>query len=251
MSPDAASRAATRALIRLADPRALLAPLPGGRGFGVFLGADRRRRPIARLSLAQVEALAVEGAVAAAGPGYRLTKAGAARAAREAAANREEAFLAQHGPVVDRTVMDRDGEARLVRGFSPLEPIQRLARLRDADGAPWLAPHEVAAAKRLRADWEAGQAGIAPGSDWTAPPRSGGARGPGSGREAALAIGLDARARVEASLAALAAPLRRVVEALCLHEAGLEEVEKAERWPPRSAKIALKLALAQLAAWRG
>jgi hypothetical protein len=143
--------------------------------------------------------------------------------------------------------MDPDGQIRAVRGFSPFEPIGRLARLRDASGAPWFAPHEIAAAKRLRADWEAGQAGLARGSDWTAPPCSANARGPGNAREAALAIGMDARARVEASLGALAPQLRRVVEALCLHEIGLEQLERAERWPPRSAKIALKLALAQLA----
>jgi hypothetical protein len=40
------------------------------------------------------------------------------------------------------------------------------------------------------------------------------------------------------------------VEALCLNEVGLEAYERAEGWPARSAKIALKLALSQLAAVR-
>ena len=46
---------------------------------------------------------------------------------------------------------------------------------------------------------------------------------------------------------ALAAPLRRVVERVCLHEEGLEALERAQGWPARSGKLALKLGLAQLA----
>jgi hypothetical protein len=247
-----ADRAVARVLARLADARAMLAPLPGGRTYGVFLGADRRRRPALRLSGAETQSLAAEGAIALdpQANAFRLTTAGAARAARVTARS-GEAFLAQHGPVVDRPVMDGDGSVRTARGYAAFHPLIRLVQLRDGHGAPWFAPHEIAAAKRLRADWEAGQAGLAPGSDWTAPPRGGAARGPGNGREAALAIGLDARARVEASLAKLAPPLRRIVEAICLHEAGLEAFEKAQRWPARSGKIALKLALSQLAASGG
>jgi len=48
-------------------------------------------------------------------------------------------------------------------------------------------------------------------------------------------------------LEALAQPLRRVVERACLHEDGLEALERAEGWPARSGKLALKLGLAQLA----
>jgi hypothetical protein len=58
----------------------------------------------------------------------------------------------------------------------------------------------------------------------------------------------DARKRVAVALDALAPPLRRVVERVCLHEDGLEALERAEGWPARSGKLALKLALAQLAA---
>ncbi len=39
--------------------------------------------------------------------------------------------------------------------------------------------------------------------------------------------------------------------AAVLHEEGLEAIERAENWPPRSGKIALKLGLAQLAQQRG
>ncbi|MBS0384677.1 MAG: hypothetical protein JSS00_04935, partial [Proteobacteria bacterium] len=49
-------------------------------------------------------------------------------------------------------------------------------------------------------------------------------------------------------LDSLAPPLRRVVEAVCLAEEGLEAVERMQAWPARSGKLALKMALAQLAA---
>jgi hypothetical protein len=75
-----------------------------------------------------------------------------------------------------------------------------------------------------------------------------GSRGPGNAQEAALARRCDARRRVAEALDKLAPQLRRVVERVCLHEDGLEALERAERWPPRSAKLALKLGLAQLAA---
>jgi len=49
------------------------------------------------------------------------------------------------------------------------------------------------------------------------------------------------------ALDSLAPALRRVVERACLSEEGLEEMERGEAWPARSAKVALKMALSQLA----
>jgi hypothetical protein len=63
-----------------------------------------------------------------------------------------------------------------------------------------------------------------------------------------MAAGCDARARVEAALGALAPPLLRVVERVCLQEEALEAFERREHWPPRSGKVTLKLALAQIVA---
>jgi hypothetical protein len=118
--------------------------------------------------------------------------------------------------------------------------------LRDATGKPWLSGAELAAAARLRADWEAGEQGLVRGSDWTAPPKGAAPRGAGS--DAALAAHCDARRRAAEALGRLAPALRRVVERVCLLEEGLETLERAEAWPARSGKLALKLALAQLAA---
>lgn len=241
------SDAQTRAL-------ALLAANPGaaifrsGESFALYTSADRRRRPRLRLSQADVRALSADGAITPSGPyAYVLAPAGASRAAR-AGARPEEAFLAQHAPIASRPLPDEEGRSLHARGFELAPAIGRLAVLRDAEGRAWFAPGELSAAYRLRLDWEAGQRGLTRGSDWSAPPRSRAARGPGGGAERAMAAGLDARRRTETALATLAPPLRRVVERVCLYEDGLEALERAERWPARSAKVALKLALAQLAA---
>lgn len=241
-----AARGVERALLRLASPGAVLAPLREGGNYGVFPQDDRRRRPLARLAAEAVRKLAADGAIDAAGDGFVLSEAGRARVRREGS-NADERYLAQHAVLGERAVVDSDGEVRRVRRVAASEVILRLAALRDSTGAPWLSASEVDAAERLRAHWERGQAGLTAGSDWTAPPRGEGARGPGNAREAALAARCDARRRVEQALDALAAPLRRVVERVCLHEEGLEALERAQGWPSRSGKLALKLGLAQLA----
>jgi hypothetical protein len=62
-----------------------------------------------------------------------------------------------------------------------------------------------------------------------------------------MAVRCDARRNVADALAKLAPMLRRVVERVCLHEQGLEAMERGESWPARSGKVALKMALSQLA----
>lgn len=247
MSPSE-ERAARRALARLAAPNAILATDRDGIGFGVFADGDRRRRPMARLGAQQVKALAADGVLVALDDkgAFVLSEAGRARVRRDGAAHTER-YLAQHGELKPRPVIDADGEVRVARGFDRGASLRRLISLRDARGEPWLNAQETAAALRLREDWEAGQIGLVRGSDWTAPPRSDGARAPGNAQEGVMMRGCDARKRVADALGALAPPLRRVVECVCLREEGLEVLERSEGWPARSGKIALKLGLAQLA----
>lgn len=238
-----------RALMRLATPGAVLAREQVGTGFGVFAQGDRRRRPTARLSAPQVRELEADGAIARAadGEGFVLTEAGRARARREAAPQAAQ-FAAQHRTLATRAVVDADGDIRVVRGFETNAVVRRLARLCDAAGEPWLSGAELSAAARLREDWERAQIGLVRGSDLTAPPIASGARGAATAQEAALAARCDARRRVAEALDKLAPPLRRVIERICLHEEGLETLERKEGWPSRSGKLALKFGLAQLAA---
>lgn len=239
------ARLVTRALERLAAPGAVLAPERSGKGFGVFPNGDRRRRPVVRLSSMDVRELASSGAIRGGEDGaYVLSDAGAARAARETSAP-GEAYVAQHSAIVDRAVVDADGDVRTARGLDVDRTLRRLSALRDGAGRAWLDGAELAAAARLKADWERGELGLVRGSDWAAPPKGSTARG--AGMDGALAAHCDARRRVADALDALAAPLRAVVERVCLREEGLEALERVEAWPARSGKLALKLALAQLA----
>jgi len=240
------ARSVSRALARLAAPGAVLALDRSGKGFGVFPGGDRRRRPVIRLNDAEVRELVSCGALCADEKGaYVLSEAGHARVAREAAAP-AEAFAAQHGCIVDRAIVDADGDVRAARGYDAERALRRLSALRDGAGRPWLDGAELAAAARLKADWERGEIGLVRGSDWRAPPKGSSPRG-ADAQQAAMAARCDARRRASDALAALASPLRAVVERVLLREEGLEALERAEAWPARSGKLALKLALAQLA----
>lgn len=239
-----------RAVLRMALPNALLAATNDGGGFGVFSNGDRRRRPLARLSAGEVRELAASGAITASESGYVLSTAGRTAARRENVAP-DERYLAQHVELAERSVVDGDGDVRVVRGAAQSKVLLRLAQLRDNAGAPWLSGVELRAAQALRHDWEAAQVGLSGGVDWSAPPMGGSSARATNGREAAMAARCDARRRCAQALDALADPLRRVVERVCIHEAGLEAVERAESWPARSGKLALKLGLAQLAAALG
>lgn len=242
------ARRIERALARLSAPGAVIALERGGPNYGVYVGTDRRRRPMIRLSAIEVRTLEADGAISRdAEGGFHLSVAGASRVARETA-EPGEGYAEQHRPVIDRSVIDVDGDIVRARGFDPDAQMRRLAGLRGASGGAWLSEAELGAAQRLRADWAASQAGLVRGSDWSAPPIGSGSRGPGNAQEAAMARRCDARRRVAEALDKLAPQLRRVVERVCLHEDGLEGLERAEGWPARSGKLALKLGLAQLAA---
>ncbi len=230
----------------LARPEAVAAPMPGRPGrFGVFTSGDRRRRPQAVLTQAQVRAMLSDGAIAQAEGGvYRLTAAGRAMLGRKGAPGE-----AGSGPLVleARTVVSEAGALQAAVGVEPA--VARLARLKDMGGEAWLTPQELTAARRLSGDLEAGARGDLRTSRWGADAGGGGQVGVrgSAGAEAALMLGQEARKRAAAALQALAPPLRRVAERVCRDGITLEELERQDKWPARSGKVALKLALSQLA----
>ncbi len=218
---------------------------PSGAGYGVFPNGDRRRRPLVRLSNEEARALEASGSIAQDGvrAAFVLTEAGRARARRKDAV--DVPFLAQHAPIGPAQISHEDAVRTLTRVGH--DPLARVERMTDAHGRAWFSRSEIAAARRLRADWETGQLGLVRGSDWSAPPRGSTPRGPGGAQDMALGEAVDARRRVEVALTSLAAPMRRVVERVCFLEVGFAILEREERWPEASAKVALKCALAQLA----
>lgn len=237
-----------KALARLAADGALLAPRRDGRGYGVFANGDRRCRPLVQLGPADVQALLVEGAIVGAGMAqcFVLSGAGRARVQRESAD--AAPFAQQHAPYGARPVMDAaTGALRFATGVDPSGPVGRLARISDAAGMAFFQGREIAAARQLWEDHAAAQLGLFRGADWTAPPRGSARRGPGGAQEQAATGAIDARRRVSAALEALPASLAAALRAFLLEETGLDDLERARRWPQRSGKLVLKLGLELLA----
>lgn len=236
-----------RALLQLAAAGAILARTKSGDCYGVFPRGDRRRRPTARMAASQVGILQSSGAIKPLGQDiFAISEAGRS-SARRIGALPGEAFVAQHLEIQHRSVVDESGITLTVRGVARDTLLRRLGGLSNGAGVAWLNADELAAARMLRADWEQSQQGLTRGSDLAAAPQSGNARGPGNAQERRMAIRCDAQRRIAKALDELAQPLRRIVERVCLSEQGLEAIERDEGWPARSAKLALKLGLAQLA----
>jgi hypothetical protein len=233
-----------RALARLAQDGALLAPDRAGRWLCVYPKGDRRRRPLAKLAQSDVVALLAEGALAPAGFAgtWRLSPAG--RAAHARAAAPEDPWRMQHSSTMLRLLLDPETTIRPARPAEIAGPFGALVRLVPAD---FFAAREIAAARRLWDDWAIGQRGLVAGSNWRAPPRGSTRRGPGGAQERAAAAGIDARRRVETALGVLPLSLAGAVQAACFEGAGFEALERQRRWPARSGKLVLKLALELLA----
>ena len=64
-------------------------------------------------------------------------------------------------------------------------------------------------------------------------------------------LALDAKDRFMDALAALGPGLDDLIFALCIREASLAQIEASRKWPKRSAKVVIKLALDRLARYYG
>ena len=127
-------------------------------------------------------------------------------------------------------------------------PLAWLARRQRGSGEALISPAQLNAGERFRADfWFAG---LSPRvtSSWSPNPsgsrsRKSGARCPAEQTDAMLA----ARQRVQRALQAVGPELSGILIDVCGHLKGLELAERQARWPKRSAKVVLDLALTALA----
>ena len=124
-------------------------------------------------------------------------------------------------------------------------PIDVLARRKDRDGRPWLTSGQVAAAERLRADFERACLQPSVTMNWRFGEATGGSRACGAAELGDMA--LAARRRVNAAIAAVGPELSGLLVDVCCFLKGLELVEHERRWPARSAKIMLATGLSALA----
>lgn len=176
--------------------------------------------------------------------GYRLSSAGCAWLRRQHAS--ADAFQEQHQI---RTVRDIEYERtkRPAIVDETESPLAWLAKRKDKNGAPMLAPHQFEAGERLRADYHFAGLTARVTASWN-PAASLKRSGGGGNDQAALTENvLAARQRVVRALAAVGPELSGVLVDVCCHLKGLEEAERAEKWPQRSGKVVLQIALTRLA----
>jgi hypothetical protein len=156
-----------------------------------------------------------------------------------------EDFAAQHQERIPAMLKHGD-DVRAVVVNQGESPLAWLRSRRDRDGRRFIDAAQFTAGERLRADFSRGRIMPRVTANWdaaVADGRRGGAGGMAEITEAAIA----ARRRVERALAAVGPELGGLLVDFCCFLKGLEEIERERRWPARSAKLVLQLALAALA----
>jgi hypothetical protein len=126
-------------------------------------------------------------------------------------------------------------------------PLTWLASRRDATGRAMLAPWEVEAGERLRADLTFAQLTPRVTMGWSGMPMSAKrtASMPGGGQMTDNIVA--ARTRVTAALRAVGPEFVDILIDVCGHLRGLEEIARNEGWPRRAARLLLQRALSALA----
>ena len=208
-------------------------------------GLKRLRVDRAIVDRVIVEGLVVSTSEADAGTSHlALTPTGRARLRR--GGGEAPDFRRQHGEVSPRRI-EEGGAPILVDDAE--SPLSWLARRRDKNGRAYLTPSRVAAGERLRADFTLARMMPTVTSNWTSGRIVGGG---GAGGIADLTDrSLAARDRVRAALDAVGTDLADVLLDVCCFLEGLETIEADRRWPARSAKVVLDIALGRLAAHYG
>jgi hypothetical protein len=161
----------------------------------------------------------------------------------------ENPFAAQHRIESRREIKGEDGIAHLVTVNEGESPLGWLHRRRGPDGRTLIGEEQFRAGERLRRDFTQAQLTPRLGVDLTAPVVAGrrGAKSDAPFPEIVLA----AKQRYRRALDAVGPGLCDLLADVCCHLVGLEDVERRNAWPQRSAKVVLLIALDRLAAHYG
>ncbi|WP_417588300.1 DUF6456 domain-containing protein [Pararhodobacter oceanensis] len=235
-----------------AEARRVLAALAGP-GAVMAVAADMERAVVIRDSGAGPQRLAVLDRTVAEAFALRdwITCVQMGRVSRyEISASGRAALrrLGGEGGSAEAVSLRDPDEVRRTRPVTVENPVTALARRRDRDGNVFLAPELVAAAERLREDFEIAQMGPRMAQDWerflTGPVQGG--RGAHDGSGAASGGARAARDRVSAALDELGPGLADMALRCCCYLEGLETAERRLGWSARSGKIVLRIALLRL-----
>lgn len=225
--------------------RRVRSPLDDGPVYGVFAKDDRTALPTRTLAPQAIGPLLASGAVAANGDRLMLTDAGAAALRRDSSPS--EPFLNQHRETATVRVCDAGGSGLAATANLLESPLAWLRARRDAAGRPLISASQYEAGTRLARDHHLG--GLSPRvtAAWDTGGQSmrrrQGGRQPGGPDGAAL----DARARFHRALDAVGPELASLLVDICCRDTGLSDLERQRRWPRRTARVVLLLALDALA----
>ena len=155
-----------------------------------------------------------------------------------------DSFRGQHLALAQRQIATEFGRASVTidEGESPLA---WLARRRSRDGHALIESHQLQAGERLRTDFTRANLMPRTTSNWESPISSG--RRGSSGVAAFTETMIAARQRVHQALDAVSPEFAGLLLDACCFLKGLEDIERERRWPARSAKVVLQLALDRLA----
>lgn len=228
----------------LAKPERVLARLPGGRGgYGVYVGTDRRRRPLARVSAREMGLANSDGILAEVEGGYRLSLDGLGRLQRLNQSG-DQPFADQHRMPAMAPVMEERGLRHLRKSTTP-GPLARYLKP-SGDKPALLQPVHANAADIFIQDYERSSLTSRVTADWSAPP-GGKHRSAPADRADASTTRLDAQTRVMDALDAVGPGLDQLVFAILIRESGMGQAERENGWPERAGAAMLKLALDRLA----
>jgi hypothetical protein len=125
-------------------------------------------------------------------------------------------------------------------------PLAWLRRRKDKSGEPLITARQFDAGERLRADLHYAQMGPRVTVNWSANGGSPGKSGGGLGVDIRDNVA-GAQQRVRRALTAVGSTSAGLLIDVCGHLLGLERIERDRSWPPRSGKVALQIALSELA----
>ncbi|MGJ0453186.1 MAG: DUF6456 domain-containing protein [Methylocystis sp.] len=241
-------RAMRRLLQALAEPgaRGALSPLEAAT---LVVLAARKGVTVARarFAVAASDAALAEGLVRWEQDGgerrLALTDAGRAYLRRLSAPDVDQAepFRAQHASYALRQ-LEKAARPTLVNDAE--SPLAWLARRKDRDGRTFLDAAQLEAGERFRRDIEQAQLLQRVTANWEASINAA-RRGADAGAVSEVAI--DARRRLARAVDATGPELAGLLTDVCGYLKGMEIVESERGWPPRSAKVVLKIALDRLA----
>lgn len=155
-------------------------------------------------------------------------------------------FGAQHRKLQRRKEKVRGTEQVVIVNANE-SPLSRLMSMKTKTGKPWLEPEAFSAAERFRTDFTKGQFLQRVTASWDPTARCHSSSGSAGGMTDMNDSALDARSRVERALDLVGPELAGVLTDVCCFLKGLQAVERERNWPPRSAKLMLRVALELLA----